>query len=279
MLRGARRLSTAGARRLSTAANIWAKIPAAPPDPILGLVAAFKASDAPRKVNLSQGAYRGGDGKPYILPSIRAAERAIVSEDTDKEYLPQEGLAAFGKLASEFVLGADSPALKEGRVATVQALSGTGALRVCAALLKEVAKVAVIHLSQPSWGNHHKIFGAAGLEVRSHRYIDASQTALEFGAMKEDLAALPPGSCVVLHACAHNPTGCDPTEAQWSELADLFLAKELVPLFDAAYQGYASGNPDVDAAAVRAFEKAGALPLVCQSFAKNMGLYLSLIHI
>ena len=267
------RLSTAGARRLSTAANIWAKIPAAPPDPILGLVAAFKASDAPRKVNLSQGAYRGGDGKPYILPSIRAAERAIVSEDTDKEYLPQEGLAAFGKLATEFVLGADSAALKEGRVATVQALSGTGALRVCAALLKEVAKVDVIHLSQPSWGNHHKIFGAAGLEVRSHRYIDASQTALEFGAMKEDLAALPPGSCVVLHACAHNPTGCDPTEAQWAELADLFLAKELVPLFDAAYQGYASGNPDVDAAAVRAFEKAGALPLVCQSFAKNMGLY------
>ena len=158
-------------------------------------------------------------------------------------------------------------------MATVQALSGTGALRVCAALLKEVAKVDVIHLSQPSWGNHHKIFGAAGLEVRSHRYIDASQTALEFGAMKEDLAALPPGSCVVLHACAHNPTGCDPTEAQWAELADLFLAKELVPLFDAAYQGYASGNPDVDAAAVRAFEKAGALPLVCQSFAKNMGLY------
>lgn len=167
-------------------------------------------------------------------------------------------------------------------MASLQTLSGTGSLRVCADVLVKLGGVTELHLPKPSWGNHAKIFGAAGLEVREYGYLDERGTALDFGLMAKDLGSLPPASVVLLHAAAHNPTGVDPTQSQWDELAKLFSSNSLVPLFDTAYQGFASGDCVRDAYPLRAFENAGVNSIMCQSFAKNMGLYgerVGAIHI
>ena len=249
-----------------------------PADPILGLVAAFKKDSASRKVNLAQGAYRTDAGEPLVLDVVKEAERRIASDSSlNKEYLGVEGNMEFNRLSAEFVLGATSSALAEHRVATVQSLSGTGALRICAAFLAQFDSDSngTIHLPSPSWGNHHNIFRAGDLGVASYSYVDPSGTALDFGAMCDALSnKVPRGAAVLFHACAHNPTGIDPTPAEWEELAGICAERSLLPVFDSAYQGYASGDPDVDAFAVRCFERIGVKNmLVCQSYAKNMGLY------
>ena len=184
-----------------------------------------------------------------------------------------EGLPSFVAGSAKFALGADSAAIKEGRVASLQTLSGTGSLRVCADVLIKLGGVAELYLPKPSWGNHAKIFGTAGLEVREYGYLDERGTALDFDLMANDLNSLAPASVVLLHAAAHNPTGVDPTQSQWDELAHLFASKRLVPLFDTAYQGFASGDCVRDAYPLRTFEEAGVNSIMCQSFAKNMGLY------
>ncbi|KAH8069946.1 aspartate aminotransferase [Aureococcus anophagefferens] len=247
----------------------------------LGLFAGVEAvpqADAfPAKVNLAQGAYRTEGGEPLLLEAVREAERRVVARGASKEYLPVEGLRSFVDAAAAFALGADSPALLDGRVASLQALSGTGSLRVCAEMLRDVAGVAEVHLPRPaprpSWANHAAIFAKAGLAVGDYAYLDATRTSLDFDAMVSDLDRLPPDSVVLLHAAAHNPSGVDPTRDQWRALADLFAEKQLVPLFDTAYQGFASGDDEADAFAVRLFEARGHAPILCQSFAKNLGLY------
>jgi len=250
-----------------------------PADPILGMTAMFLEDKFPKKVNLGQGVYRTDEGKPYVLSSIKEAEGRVASElqsgRTFKEYLPIEGDATFRKLSAELVFGAGSAALREGRVATMQTISGTGAVSVAASTLRLVGGFTEIYLPEPSWSNHAQIFGAAGLEVRSYPYLDKrTGTTLDFEAMHEALATMvPAGSAVLLHACAHNPTGVDPTPEQWEVLAGTFAKRGLLAVFDSAYQGYASGDLDADAASVRCFEAAGVLPIVCQSYAKSMGLY------
>eukprot|EP00747_Dinoflagellata_sp_TGD_P037402 gnl/TRDRNA2_/TRDRNA2_139057_c0_seq1.p1 gnl/TRDRNA2_/TRDRNA2_139057_c0~~gnl/TRDRNA2_/TRDRNA2_139057_c0_seq1.p1 ORF type:complete len:251 (-),score=41.59 gnl/TRDRNA2_/TRDRNA2_139057_c0_seq1:354-1106(-) len=235
---------TDGKRANASAANLWQGAVSAPPDPILSLVEAYKSSTAARKVNLAQGAYRDETGKPVVLQSTRIAERAIAADNAlDKEYLPIEGDAEFRRQTAKFAFGESAAALTEGRVATVQTLSGTGALRVCAGLLKSVGGCERIVLPNPSWGNHAKVFAAAGLQVEKHRYIDSTNTVLDFNGMVEDLSQLPEGSAVLLHACAHNPTGCDPSEDQWRTLAELFSRHRLVPVFDSAYQGQLFCSP------------------------------------
>ena len=290
--------------------QLWGAVKPVPPDPILGLVARFKKDPNPKAVNLAQGAYRDGDGKPFVLPSVVKAERRVLQQlaegSTNKEYLGSEGNPDFLAASIRFAFGEHSNALAEKRVAAiqvtalltaappvaptdrttdflcrqVQSLSGTGALRLAADTLKTVAGVDTIFISDPSWGNHRKIFEAAGLRVESYTYLDKkSGTTLDFDGLLSDLrsARIAPGSVVLLHCSAHNPTGVDPTPEQWRQLADVFAARKLVPLFDSAYQGYASGDPDVDAFAIREFDSRGkdAIPamLVCQSYAKNMGLY------
>ena len=257
----------------SRALGLFAGVEAVKQDPILGLVAEFKADAFPAKVNLAQGAYRTEGGEPLLLEAVREAERRVVARGASKEYLPVEGLRSFVDAAAAFALGADSPALRDGRVASLQALSGTGSLRVCAEMLRDVAGVAEVHLPRPSWANHAAIFAKAGLVVEDYAYLDATRTSLDFEAMVADLDRLPPNAVVLLHAAAHNPSGVDPTRDQWRALADLFAEKELVPLFDTAYQGFASGDDEADAFAVRLFEARGHAPILCQSFAKNLGLY------
>jgi len=252
----------------------WAAVAEVPQDPILGLVAQFKADPDPQKVGLAQGAYRTDDGEPFVLGSVKAAEAAVIAAGEDKEYLPIEGLASFRELSARFALGDDSKAVKEGRVACIQTLSGTGSLRVAADFLKSVAGVSTVWMPKPTWGNHKNVFATAGLTIKQYAYIDKKGTGLDFKGMVEDLSTASHGDAVLLHACAHNPTGVDPSTEQWNELPGLFVKHGLVPLFDSAYQGYATGDPVVDAASMRAFEAAGVPGLmVCQSYAKNMGLY------
>lgn len=246
-----------------------------PPDPILGLVEAFKVDTFPEKVNLSAGAYRDEDGKPWVLPSVRVAEERLVKASLDHEYLPIVGDMEFVTAARRFALGADSPALAEKRVASVQSLSGTGACRVIGDFYARfLGKGAPMYLPKPSWGNHANIFRDAGLEVRAYRYWDQSKLGLDLDGMLEDLKAAPDGSAVLLHGCAHNPTGVDPTPEQWVQICDVLKTRPGLSLFfDSAYQGFASGDAEADAFALRHFIKEGVPLALAQSFAKNFGLY------
>ncbi|SJL05700.1 probable aspartate aminotransferase, mitochondrial precursor [Armillaria ostoyae] len=257
-------------RTLST----WSAVPAGPPDPILGVSEAFKADKDSRKINLGVGAYRDGTGKPYVLTSVKKAEDLIATNHPDKEYLPITGLPEFTKNAAKLAYGADSVPLSQGAIAVTQSISGTGALRIGGAFLaRHYPHSKVIYLPTPSWGNHTPIFRDSGLEVRNYRYFDKGTVGLDFEGLKADLKAAPEQSIVLLHACAHNPTGIDPTPEQWKEISDIVQEKKLFPFFDMAYQGFASGSTSRDAFAVRHFVSQGHQVALAQSFAKNMGLY------
>lgn len=178
----------------------------------------------------------------------------------------------FVDLALKFGYGESSPALEENRIQGVQALSGTGGLRVFGELISRHGHKH-IYVPTPTWGNHIPIFTNAGLEVRKYRYYQPSDSSLDFDGLIQDLQDMPAGSCVLLHACAHNPTGMDPTIEQWKQISEVMLQKQLFPFFDAAYQGFASGDADKDAAALRMFVDDGHLMATIQSFSKNFGLY------
>lgn len=246
----------------------------APEDPILGVTVAYNKDPSPAKLNLGVGAYRTEEGKPLVLNVVRRAEQQLVNDRSRvKEYLPITGLAQFNKLSAKLILGADSPAIRDNRVTTVQCLSGTGSLRVGAEFLQRHYHQHTIYIPQPTWGNHPKVFMLAGLSVKPYRYYDPATRGLSFRGLLEDLNSAPSGAIVLLHACAHNPTGVDPNPEQWEEIRRLIRSKGLMPFFDSAYQGFASGNLDVDAKPIRSFVDDGGECLVAQSYAKNMGLY------
>ncbi|KAL1983423.1 hypothetical protein VTN96DRAFT_10329 [Rasamsonia emersonii] len=260
----------AGARSAST----WANVPQGPPDAILGITEAYKADPFKEKINLGVGAYRDDQGKPYVLPSVRAAEEKVVASRLDKEYAAITGLPSFTKAAAELAYGADSPAIKEDRLVITQSISGTGALRIGGAFLERFYPHAKkIYLPTPSWANHNAVFKDSGLEVDKYRYYNKDTIGLDFEGMIEDLKAAPANSIILLHACAHNPTGVDPTQDQWRKISDVIKEKGHFAFFDMAYQGFASGDADRDAFAPRYFVKEGHNIALCQSFAKNMGLY------
>lgn len=254
--------------------NLFAHVQQAPPDPILGTAEAFKKDTDPNKVNLGVGAYRTDDGLPYVFQSVREAERLIYSNPSiNKEYLPMRGLDSFNALARELLLTKTSPAVTENRVASVQSISGTGSLRLGAEFLKEFFTTPAIYVSSPTWGNHISIFKKAGHEVREYPYWDSKTRGFNLNGMLESLRTAPEHSVILLHVCAHNPTGVDPTRDQWHQIAEVMASKKLIPYFDSAYQGFASGDLDNDAYSVRYFVNKGFQCLVSQSFAKNMGLY------
>ncbi|XWS17281.1 hypothetical protein CRYUN_Cryun33cG0054000 [Craigia yunnanensis] len=254
--------------------SVFAVIVQAPEDPILGVTVAYNKDPSPIKLNLGVGAYRTEDGKPLVLNVVRKAEQLLVNDlSRVKEYLPILGLGEFNKLSAKLILGDDSPAIQENRVATAQCLSGTGSLRVGAEFLTKHYHQRTIYIPLPSWGNHLKVFTMAGLLVKTYRYYDPTTRGLNFQGLLEDLGAAPAGAIVLLHACAHNPTGVDPTVEQWEQIRQLIRSKELLPFFDSAYQGFASGNLDADAQPVRMFVADGGECLIAQSYAKNMGLY------
>ncbi|XP_057522923.1 aspartate aminotransferase, cytoplasmic isoform X2 [Amaranthus tricolor] len=254
--------------------SVFAHVVKAPEDPILGVTVAYNKDPSPVKLNLGVGAYRTEDGKPLVLNVVRRAEQQLINDRSRvKEYLPITGLAEFNKLSAKLMFGADSPAIKENRVTTVQCLSGTGSLRVGGEFLVRHHHERTIYIPQPTWGNHPKIFSLAGLSVKTYRYYDPDTRGLNFQGLLEDLGSAPSGAVVLLHACAHNPTGVDPTIQQWEKIRQLMRSKALLPFFDSAYQGFASGSLDRDAQAVRMFVADGGECLLAQSYAKNMGLY------
>ncbi|KAJ0031832.1 hypothetical protein Pint_13199 [Pistacia integerrima] len=272
--------------------SVFASLVQAPEDPILGVTVAYNKDPSPNKLNLGVGAYRTEEGKPLVLDVVRRAEQLLVNDQSRvKEYLPIVGLADFNKLSAKLIFGADSPAIQANRVATVQCLSGTGSLRVGAEFLARHYHQLTIYIPQPTWGNHPKVFTLAGLSVKTYRYYDPATRGLNFQGLLEDLGAATSGAIVLLHACAHNPTGVDPTLEQWEQIRQLMRSKGLLPFFDSAYQvvalvvwwitggqienmlGFASGSLDADAQPVRMFVADGGECLAAQSYAKNMGLY------
>jgi len=236
---------------------------------------AFKADKDPRKVNVGIGAYRTDEGKPWVLPSVREAERRIFEKGLDHEYAPIAGVPEFVKLSTALAYGEQSDAVKSRRVAAIQSLSGTGALRISAQFLHHQwqGKKPVVLVPNPTWGNHFPIYQHAGLEVQTYRYWDAKTLGIDLRGLLEDLKSKPDRSAVLLHACAHNPTGIDPTLEQWREISKVCKDKNHFVIFDNAYQGFASGDTERDVAAVRMFIDEGHLIGLNQSFAKNFGLY------
>jgi len=268
--------NTAAASPVGAKGSVFGNVPVLPPDAIFHVKTAYSQDKSPQKLNLGIGAYRTEAGKPYVLNIVKRVEADMLADvkagRINKEYLPIGGDNEFIGLSQKLILG-DCAAVREGRVAGVQALSGTGALRLCCNFIKQFFPSAVIYKSSPTWGNHRKIIMKAGLAQRNYRYFDPKTRGLDIEGMIEDLSAAAPGSVVLLHACAHNPTGVDPSRADWGRLADLCQKRKLIPFFDCAYQGYATGDLEADRFAVELFEKRGMEMMIAQSYSKNMGLY------
>jgi aromatic-amino-acid transaminase len=251
-------------------ATLFAAVEMAPRDPILGLNEQFNADPNPAKVNLGVGVYFNDEGKLPVLRCVAEAEKQMLSKA--KGYLPIDGIAAYDKAVQGLVFGAGHEAVTTGRVATVQAVGGTGALKLGADFLKRLSPNATVLISDPSWENHRALFANAGFTVETYPYYDAAIRGVRFDAMLAALKAAAPGTIVVLHACCHNPTGADITPAQWEQVAEVAKAGGLVPFLDMAYQGFGNGIAE-DGAAVQVFMRAGTALLVSTSFSKSFSLY------
>jgi aromatic-amino-acid transaminase len=244
----------------------------APKDPILGITELYVADKNPAKVNLGVGVYYDDNGKVPILECVRRAEQQRVQSGTPKAYLPIDGLQAYDQAVQALVFGADAPALKEKRVVTVQALGGTGGLKIGADFLKQLSPSAQVWISEPSWENHRALFEGAGFKVGAYPYFDPATRGLRFEPMLAALNALPAGSIVVLHSCCHNPTGVDLSQEQWRKVLAVVQTRGLVPFLDLAYQGFAEGI-DADAYAARLFAGAMSPVFLSSSFSKSLSLY------
>ncbi|MEG0938523.1 amino acid aminotransferase [Comamonas sp.] len=252
--------------------SLFTAVEMAPRDPILGLNEQFNADTNPSKVNLGVGVYFDDNGKLPLLQCVQAAEKAMMEKPSARGYLPIDGIAAYDNGVKALVFGAESDVVKSGRVATVQAIGGTGGLKIGADFLKKLNPNAKVLISNPSWENHKAIFTNAGFEVGTYSYYDAATRSIDFAGMLADLNAAPAGTVVVLHACCHNPTGYDITAAQWDEVIAVVKAKGLIPFLDMAYQGFGHGIAE-DGAVIGKFVAAGLDIFVSTSFSKSFSLY------
>jgi aromatic-amino-acid transaminase len=253
-------------------ASILSGVPLAPKDPILGVTESFNADKNPAKVNLGVGVYYDDQGKVPLLECVKRAEALMAANVSPRSYLPIDGLAAYDSAVRELVFGRDSPAVKDGRVVTVQALGGTGALKLGADFLRRISPTAQIWISDPSWENHRALFEGAGFTVNTYPYYAPATHGVNFPAMLGALDTLPPGSIVLLHACCHNPTGVDLDDIQWTTVVQTIVKRGLIPFVDIAYQGFGDGI-DADGAVVRKFAAAGIPVFVSNSFSKSLSLY------
>lgn len=252
--------------------SIFAAVEMAPRDPILGLNEAFNADARGNKVNLGVGVYSDDNGKIPLLAAVRAAEKTRLEAMPARGYQPIEGPASYNQAVQNLLFGNESPLLKDGRVVTIEALGGTGALKVGADYLRRLLPEAAVYISDPSWENHRALFESAGFRVENYPYYDAATRGVSFAGMQSCLQALPAGSIVVLHACCHNPTGADLSEAQWKEVVGTVRARGLVAFIDMAYQGFADGI-EPDALALKLFADSGLQFFVSSSFSKSFSLY------
>lgn len=253
-------------------ASLFAAIELAPRDPILGVTDAFNADQNPNKVNLGVGVYSDDSGKVPLLACVRKAEAILMEKFAPRTYLPIDGLAAYDKAVQELVFGADSAVIQEKCAVTAQAIGGTGALKLGADFLKRFSPDAQVWISDPSWENHRALFEFAGFTVNNYTYYDAETRGVNFAGMLTSLKSMPAGAIVVLHACCHNPTGADLTNAQWDEVIAVVAERGLVPFLDMAYQGFGDGIAE-DGQVVRRFAAAGGPLFVANSFSKSFSLY------
>ena len=253
-------------------ASLFNAVEMAPRDPILGLSEQFNADPNPHKVNLGVGVYFDDQGRLPVLRCVAAAEQLLLQSPQAKGYLPIDGLAAYDKAVQGLVFGADHAAVTGGSIATVQTLGGTGGLKVGADFLHRLNPGARVLISDPSWENHRALFSHAGFEVDPYPYYDVGGRGIRFEAMLAALRSAAAGTVVVLHACCHNPTGCDLAPGQWAQVAATCKAAALVPFLDMAYQGFGHGLVE-DGAAVRLFMAQGMSFFVSTSFSKSFSLY------
>ena len=252
--------------------SLFSAVEMAPRDPILGLNEQFNADPNPAKVNLGVGVYFDDNGKLPLLQCVQAAEKMMMEAPKARGYLPIDGIAAYDQAVQGLVFGADSAAVRAGRIATVQAIGGTGALKVGADLLERMNADARVLISDPSWENHRALFEGAGFVVDQYPYYDAAKRGIDFDGMLGALDQAAAGTIVVLHACCHNPTGYDITADQWAKVIATLESRGLVPFLDMAYQGFGEGIAE-DGAVVGLFVAAGLDFFVATSFSKSFSLY------
>ena len=251
---------------------LFAAVEMAPRDPILGINESFNVDPNPAKVNLGVGVYTDEVGKIPVLECVKRAEIAMAEKSAPRGYLPIDGIAAYDRATQSLVFGADSEIVKNDRAVTVQSVGGTGALKVGADFLHRISPSSAVYISNPSWENHRALFEAAGFDVIDYAYYDAATRSLNFDGFLAAVKAMPTGSIVVLHACCHNPTGVDPTYAQWQQIAAAVRAGELVPFLDLAYQGFGDGVVE-DGAVIKLFAETPGPIFVASSFSKSFSLY------
>ena len=255
-----------------SSASMFSTVEMAPRDPILGLNEQFNADTNPNKVNLGVGVYFDDTGKLPLLKCVQSAEATMAAAPKPRGYLPIDGIVAYDAGVKALVFGADSEPVKSGRIATVQAIGGTGGLKIGADFLKKLNPNAKVLISDPSWENHQALFTNAGFKVETYRYYDAATRGLNVDGMLADLKAAPAGTIALLHACCHNPTGYDITAAQWDQVVAICKSNNLVPFLDMAYQGFGYGLKE-DGAVIQKFVDAGLTFFVSTSFSKSFSLY------
>ena len=252
--------------------TLFAAVELAPRDPILGLTEAFNADTRANKVNLGVGVYYDDNGKIPLLGAVREAEKVRLEGAPARGYLPIEGVPAYNAAVQKLLFGSDSPLLTDGRVATFEALGGTGGLKIGADFLKRLQPGAKVWISDPSWENHRALFEAAGFQVNNYPYYDAASHGVNIDALLACLNSLPANDIVVLHACCHNPTGVDLDDAQWARILAAVRDRGLIAFLDCAYQGFGDGI-EADASALRLFGASGLSFFVSSSFSKSFSLY------
>lgn len=252
--------------------NLFAEIELAPRDPILGLNEAYQADTRTNKINLGVGVYYDEQGRIPLLKAVQKAEAEFLAAGAPHSYLPIEGIGSYDQAVQKLLFGADSPLVTEKRVVTVQALGGTGALKLGADFIKTYLNGHDVAISNPSWENHRALFSTAGFKVHDYSYYDSTSHGLDRNGLLADLKALPKNTVAVLHGCCHNPTGVDLTEDDWKQVLAVVKENQLIPFIDIAYQGFGNGVKE-DAFAVRLFAESGLNFFVSSSFSKSFSLY------
>lgn len=247
-------------------------VEAYPGDPIFAIVDAYQKDPRPHKVNVSIGLYYDGDGNIPVLSSVKKAEAMRAQDTSPRAYQPIEGATNYRRAVQELVFGANHEAVASKRIATIQTIGGSGALKVGSDFLKRYFPDSQVWVSDPTWDNHRVVFQGSGFTVNTYPYYDPATGGVRFEAMLDALKGLPAKSIVLLHPCCHNPTGVDLTREQWEELIPVVAGKQLIPYLDIAYQGFGDGLEE-DAFAVRAMADAGVSFLVSNSFSKNLSYY------
>ena len=248
------------------------KLERLPADPILGLAAIARADTNPNKVDLTVGIYMDEDGVCPVFKAVQMAQAALEQEEVSKAYLPPAGVDAFNDGMQQLLLGADHPAIRDGRVSSVQAPGGCGALRIGAEIVFAAAPAAKVWVSDPTWPVHLPLLGSVGLEFETYRYYEPANHGVNFDGMVEDLKRAQAGDVVLLHGCCHNPCGADLSLEQWAVVAAMAEAQGFVPFVDIAYQGLGDGLEE-DAAGLRLLAERVPEVIVAASCSKNMGLY------